>query len=57
MLGPNGEPWEILQTTDVSGNPVEIQNHMWGHFFEDTGEVMGPHYIGANGEHFFYGWP
>ena len=57
MLGPNGEPWEILRATDVNGDPVEIQNHMWGHVFEDTGEIMGPHYIGANGEHFFYELP
>jgi hypothetical protein len=55
MLGPNGEPWEILRTTDVNGNPTEIQNHMWGHEFPD--HVMGPHYIGAHGEHFFYGLP
>jgi hypothetical protein len=54
MLGPNGEPWEILRTTDLNGDVVSIQNHAWGHYFEDTGEVRGPHYIGANDEHFFY---
>jgi hypothetical protein len=29
LRGPNGEPGQILRTTDVNGNPVEIQNHMW----------------------------
>jgi hypothetical protein len=54
MRGPSGEPWEVIHTADVYDNPVEIQNHMWGHFFEDTGETMGPHYLGPIGEHFFY---
>jgi RHS repeat-associated protein len=54
LMGPNGEPGEVLRATDLNGTQVFIRNHRWGHVFDDTGETMGPHYLGPKDEHYFY---
>ena len=37
LLGPNGEPSEVIRGLDLNGNPVEIQHHNHGHNFDDDG--------------------
>ena len=56
MRGPHGELPQSIYTQDLNGNPVEIQDHAWGHVFNDTGEVMGPHLKGPDPDnvHYFY---
>ena len=54
MRGPYGELPQSIYTQDLDGNPVEIQDHEWGHVFDDTGEEMGPHLKGPDNTHYFY---
>ena len=37
LRGPYGELPQSIYTQDLDGNPVEIQDHEWGHVFEDAG--------------------
>ncbi|WP_162144501.1 DUF6443 domain-containing protein [Aquimarina latercula] len=55
LLGPNGEPSQVIKTKDVNGNPVNIDHHSNGHRFKDNNTFEQPHYHGKNGEgHFSY---
>ncbi len=45
-MGPKGEPYEIIRTTDASGRPVIIEHHKWGHQYPN-GTFQGPHYHDA----------
>jgi hypothetical protein len=54
MRGPYGELPQSIYTQDLDGNPVEIQDHEWGHVFDDTGEEMGPHLKDPDNTHYFY---
>lgn len=57
LKGPDDEPWEVVHTKDVNGNPVKIKNHKWGHTFHDVEPPVreGAHYD-APGGNIFYGW-
>jgi hypothetical protein len=53
MLGPKGEPWQIIEGFDGSGDVQEIQLHN-AHTFSDGGG-FGPHYINPeSGFHYFF---
>lgn len=55
LKGPQGEPYEVLEATDVDGKTVPIQNHRWGHEFKDANpHVEGPHYHGTRTKHIWY---
>ncbi|ERN39815.1 RHS repeat-associated core domain protein [Rubidibacter lacunae KORDI 51-2] len=56
LLGPNGEPYEIIVTQDAAGKPVRIQHHNNGHNFKDKDpfEFEHPHYQGRNNRHINY---
>ncbi len=55
LLGPNGEPSEVIRTKDVNGNPVTIDHHSNGHRFIDNNTYELPHYHGQNGSgHYSY---
>lgn len=54
LVGPKGEPWEIVSGLDSEGELIRFQNHSNGHSFSDTGEFELPHYRGPNGEHLSY---
>jgi hypothetical protein len=44
LRGENGEPSEILSTTDArSGKPVTIEHHRNGHRYTDDGTHELPH--------------
>ncbi len=54
LLGPKGEPWEIVSGLTQDGRLVEFEHHSNGHFFSDKNEFELPHYHGPNGEHLTY---
>jgi hypothetical protein len=55
LLGPNGEPWEVIRGLNSHGEIVQFDHHPYGHFYSDTNEFELPHYHGPNGEHLTYG--
>ena len=54
LLGPQGQPWELISGLDSSGEIIRFEHHPSGHFFSDTNEFELPHYHGPNGEHLTY---
>jgi len=54
LVGPQGEPWEIVRGLNSEGKVIEVPHHANGHFFEDANEFELPHYEGPNGEHLSY---
>jgi hypothetical protein len=56
LIGPQGQPWEMISGLDAEGNIIEFENHANGHIFDDISpnEFELPHYQGPNGEHLTY---
>ncbi|MGE9759247.1 hypothetical protein ACQP6U_17870, partial [Acinetobacter baumannii] len=54
LVGPNGQPWEMVSGLDKDGDIIEFQHHANGHYFEDKNQFELPHYHGPNGEHLTY---
>jgi len=54
LLGPQGQPWEIIRGLNSDGELIQFEHHANGHFFSDTNEFELPHYHGPNGEHLTY---
>lgn len=54
LLGPKGEPWEMVEGLSASAKIVTFQHHAHGHFFKDKNEFELPHYHGPNNEHLTY---
>ncbi|WP_228129960.1 LysM peptidoglycan-binding domain-containing protein [Acinetobacter sp. NIPH 542] len=54
LVGPNGQPWEMVSGLTKEGKIIEFQHHANGHYFEDKNQFELPHYHGPNGEHLTY---
>lgn len=54
LLGPQGQPWEMVRGLNSDGELIQFEHHANGHFFGDTNEFELPHYHGPDGEHLTY---
>jgi RHS repeat-associated protein len=54
LIGPQGQPWEMVRGLNSEGKIIEFRHDASGHFFGDTNEFELPHYHGPNGEHLTY---
>jgi len=54
LIGPQGQPWEMVRGLNSDGELIEFENHANGHYFDDTDEFELPHYHGPDGEHLTY---
>jgi RHS repeat-associated protein len=54
LIGPQGQPWEMVRGLNADGELIEFEHHANGHFFDDTNEFELPHYHGPDGEHLTY---
>ena len=51
---PDNKSFNVLETKDRDGNPVDIKQHPDGHEFKDNNTYEKPHYHGPKGEHINY---
>lgn len=57
LIGPKGQPWELISELDSNGEIMRFERHPSEHFFSDKNEFELPHYHGPNGEHLTYRSP
>jgi RHS repeat-associated protein len=54
LLGPNGQPSQVIHAQDIYGNQVRIDFHSNGHKFLDNNTFEFPHYHGSLGQHYSF---